>query len=89
MILLSKRITATIRARCLDAKDLIGGIRDIDHQNNSESSTPLITDLRVDWTFKDKAEEEETSITDLVLSMLRLLREDIQEVVSSIEPVKP
>ena len=29
------------------------------------------------------------TITDLVLSVLRLLREDIQEVVDSIEPVKP
>ena len=28
-------------------------------------------------------------VTDLVLSVLRLLREDIQEVVDSMEPVKP
>ena len=53
-----------------------------------ENSTPLITDLRVDWTFKDEAEEEGVSITDLVLLALRLLREDIQEVVDSIELVE-
>ena len=48
MISLSKRITATTRVRRLDTKDLIGGIRNTGHQNNLESSTPLITDLRVD-----------------------------------------
>ena len=30
-----------------------------------------------------------TFVTDLVLLALRLLREDIQEVIDSIEPVKP
>ena len=29
------------------------------------------------------------AVTDLVLLVLRLLREDIQEVVDSMEPVKP
>ena len=77
MISLSERIIATTQARHSDAKDLIGGIRNISHQNNLESSTPLITDLRVDWTFKDEAKEEGTSVIDLVLSVLRLLREDI------------
>ena len=52
------------------AKDLIGGIREIGYQINLESSTPLITDLRIDWTFKDKAKEEGASITDLVLLAL-------------------
>ena len=77
MILPSKKITATTQARRSDAEDLIRGIRNIGHQNNSESSTPLIAELRVDWTFEDKAEEEGASITDLVLLALRLLREDI------------
>ena len=77
MILLSKRITATTQARRLDAKDLTRGIRNIGYQNDSESSIPLIADLRVDWTFKDKTEEEGASITNLVLLVLRLLREDI------------
>ena len=65
------------RAQHLNIDNLIRGIRDINHQINSESSTPLITDLRTDWTFKDKAEEEEAGITDLVLLVLWLLRKDI------------
>ena len=77
MISLSKRIIATTRARRSDTKDLTGGIRNISHQNNLESSTPLIADLRVDWTFKDEAKEEGASVTDLMLLVLRLLREDI------------
>ena len=47
MISLSKKITVTTRARRLDTKNLIGGIRDIGHQNNLGSSTPLIIDLRI------------------------------------------
>ena len=31
----------------------------------------------MNWTFKDKAKEKETSITDLILLALRLLRKDI------------
>jgi hypothetical protein len=89
MISPSERITATTRARRSDAEDLTGGIRNTGHQNDSESSTPLITELRVDWTFEDEAEEEGASVTDLVLSALRLLREDIREVVDSMEPVEP
>ena len=85
----NKRITATTQTQHSDAKDLIRGIRNIGHQNNLKSSTPLITKLRVDWTFKDKAKEEGVSITNLILLALQLLREDIQEVVDSIKPVKP
>ena len=48
MILPNKRITAITRAQRLDAKNLIRGIRNINHQNDLESSTPLIADLRVD-----------------------------------------
>jgi hypothetical protein len=83
----------TLRARWLEElereEDLTGGIRNTGHQNDSESSTPLIAELRVDWTFEDEAEEEGASVTDLVLSALRLLREDIREVVDSMEPVEP
>ena len=39
---------AVNRAQRLDVKDLMGGIRDISHQINSESSTPLIKDLRIE-----------------------------------------
>ena len=77
MISPSERIIATTQARRSDAEDLTGGIRNTGHQNNLESSIPLIVELRVDWTFKDEAEEEGASITDLVLLALRLLREDI------------
>ena len=68
---------AAKRVRHLDANNLIGGIRDIGYQINLENSTPLIADLRTDWTFEDKTKEEGTSITDLVLLALWLLREDI------------
>ena len=43
----SKRITATTQTRRLDAKDLIGGIRDIGYQINLKSSIPLIKDLKI------------------------------------------
>ena len=43
----------------------------------------------MEWIFKNKAKEEGTSVTDLVLLVLRLLREDIGEVVNSIELVEP
>ena len=51
MILPNERITATSlkrRVRRLNTKNLTGGIRDIDYQNNLESSIPLIADLRID-----------------------------------------
>ena len=38
---------AVSRVQHLEAKDLIGGIRDTGHQINLESSTPLIKDLRI------------------------------------------
>ena len=77
MISPSKKIEAVNKTRHLDAEDLIKGIKNIGHQINLGSSTPLITDLRINQTFKDKAKKEETNITDLVLSALWLLREDI------------
>ena len=40
-------ISETSLKRRLDAKDLTGGIRDIDHQINLESSIPLIADLKI------------------------------------------
>ena len=60
-----------------EAKDLIKNIRDISHQINLKSSTPLIIDLRINQTFKNKTKKKEVSIIDLVLLALRLLREDI------------
>ena len=55
----------------------MGGIRDIGYQINLENSTPLIKDLRMKQIFKNEAKEKKVSITDLVLLVLRLLREDI------------
>ena len=66
MILPRERITATTRARRLDTKDLIGGIRNKKgHRIVSEHSTPLIDDLETEF-FKDKNEEEGVGITDLI-----------------------
>ena len=66
MILLNKRITATIWVRCLDAKDLIGGIRNNEgHQINTGYSTPLINNLETKF-FKDKKIEEGVNITDFI-----------------------
>ena len=67
----------TSLARHLEAKDLIKGIRDISYQINLKSSTPLILNLRINQTFKDKAKEEGVGITDLILLALQLLKEDI------------
>ena len=67
----------TSLAQRLEAENLIKGIKDIGHQINLKSSTPLIADLRINWTFKDKAKEKGTSVTDLVLLVLRLLKKDI------------
>ena len=58
------------RVQYLDVDNLIRGIRDIGHQINLGSSIPLITNLRINWTFKDKAEEEGISIINLILLAL-------------------
>jgi hypothetical protein len=45
----------------------------------------------MDSIFKDKAEEERTSITDLeilVVLVTRLLRQDLNRLVNGIEPVE-
>ena len=67
----------TSLAQRLEAKDLIKNIKDIGHQINLKSSIPLITDLRINWTFKDKAKAKGASVINLVLLALRLLKEDI------------
>ena len=52
-------------------------MRDIGYQINLGNSTALIKDLRMKQIFKDEAKEEGANITDLVLLVLWLLREDI------------
>jgi hypothetical protein len=45
----------------------------------------------MDSIFKDKAEEEEASVTDLevlVVLVIRLLRRDLNRLVNGIEPVE-
>ena len=42
----------------------------------------------MEYIFKDKNKEKGASITDLVLLILQLLREDIQEAIDSIKLVK-
>ena len=42
----------------------------------------------MEYIFKDEAKEEGVSITDLVLLVLRLLREDIQKVIDFMELVE-
>ena len=70
MISPNKIIVNTSLAQRLKAKNLIEGIRDIGHQTNLGSSTPLIKDLRMEYIFKNKVKEKRASITDLVLSVL-------------------
>ena len=77
MILLNKIMVDISLARHSKIENLIENIRDIGHQINSGSSIALIADLKMNWTFKDKAKKEEASVTDLVLLVLWLLREDI------------
>ena len=39
--------------------------------------------------FKDKDREEGSSITNLILQVCQLLRQDLQELIDGIEEVKP
>ena len=77
MISLNKKITAIIWARRLNAKDLIGGIRNNKgHQINTGHSTPLINNLKTEF-FKDEKIEEGAGITDLINKIVQVLREDL------------
>ena len=44
--------------------------------------------LEIGSIFKDKAKEGGDSVTDLVMQVCQLLRQDLQELVNIIEPVK-
>ena len=66
MILLNKRITATVQAWCLNAEDLIKGIRNNKgYQINIGHSTPLINNLETKF-FKDKDGKEGVGIIDFI-----------------------
>ena len=74
MILLNKRITATVRARRSDIKDLIRGIRNNKgHQIDIGHNTPLIDDLEIRF-FKDKGIKEGVGITDLISRIVQILK---------------
>ena len=88
MTLPSDSMVDTMRARRLDAVDLTGGIRDTGHQIKSGNATPLINNLEIGSIFEDEDKEEGDGITDLVLLVLRILRQDLGELVDSIEPVE-
>ena len=78
----------TMRARRSDTVDLTGGIRDIGHQIESGNATPLINNLEIGSIFEDEDKEEGDGVTDLVLSVLRILRQDLGELVDSIMIIK-
>ena len=73
----------------LNTKNLIESIRDIGHQINLKSNTPLVKDLEEVQTFKNKVKKEGASIINLILSVLQLLKKDLLAVVDSIKLVKP
>ena len=77
-----------MRVRRLDAVDLIGGIRDIGYQIKLGNAIPLINNLEIGSIFEDKDKEEGDSVTDLVLLVLRILKQDLRELVDSIELVE-
>ena len=63
--------------RRLDAKDLIGGIRNNkSHQIKLGHSTPLINNLETKF-FKDKDKEEEVGIIDFINRIVQVLKGDL------------
>ena len=63
---------------CLNAKDLIGGIRNKEgHQVKTGHSTPLINDLEIKELFKDKDKEEGTGVIDLINRIVQVLKGDL------------
>ena len=78
MISLNKRITTVIQAWRLDAKNLIGGIRNKkSYQIKIKHSTPLINNLEIKELFKDKNEEKGVGITDLISRIIQVLKKDL------------
>ena len=68
-----------------------GGIREGQQQIKKEDTVPLINDLEIGSIFKDKAKEGGDSITDMVMLVCQLVRQDLrelQELVNIIEPVE-
>ena len=53
----------------------------------SGNAIPLIKDLEIGSIFKDEDKGGEDSVTDLVLLVLRILRQDLSELAGLIELV--
>ena len=53
------------------------------------SAIPLINNLEIGSIFKDKDREKGDGVMDLVLLVLRILRQDLGELADSMEPVEP
>jgi len=93
----SDRITATTQAqRCACGNDHCRGIISYLAQtdaNKEDGTAPLIDNLEMTEIFKDKGEEEEASVTDLINQVSQLLRAELKELVdvarATIEPIKP
>jgi len=71
-----------IYARRLDVEDLIEGIRNNKgHQIKDRNAIPLIDDLEIYNIFKGKDKEEGDGVMDLILIIVRLLKENINRLV--------
>jgi len=61
--------------------------------NEEDSTAPFINNLEITEIFKDKGEEEEVSVTDLIKQVSQLLRAELKELVdvarAIMEPIKP
>ena len=63
----------------MEAEDLIGGIRNKDHQIELEGTAPWIDDLEIEDVFKDEDEEEGTGVMDLINGLVEILRLETEE----------
>ena len=74
MILFSKKMIITSLLHQSEAKDLIKGIiKEEDHQIELGNTTPLINNLEMQDVFKNKDEEREDSVIDLINRLVDLL----------------
>ena len=61
--------------------------------NKEGSTAPLINNLEIIEVFKNKDEEEEVSVIDLIRQVSQLLRAELEELVdvarTTMEPIEP
>ena len=66
------------KVQYLDTKDLIAGIKNNkSHQFKLGHSIPLIKNLEIRIIFKDKAEEKEVGVTDLIYRTVQVLKKNL------------